>query len=224
MLIPSQVVLTYVRPSYWLSGLEITWGILTGLIATTTNARQIYAIRVLLGLCESSAWPGMMTILMHWYTPLELAKRMGFYHSCQAIGGMMSGAMQAAISSTLEGHGGIAGWRWLFIINSIMTIILGCAGFFMLPDYPNRPNPRAIWFTKEHAETAMQRLARHGKAEPKSVSWTGAKYVKHRRCFLPMTDNRFAEGHTLHYSHTSWLFCTVAQSLGITGTTTSDSS
>jgi hypothetical protein len=30
MLIPSLVVLTYVRPSYWLSGLEITWGILTG--------------------------------------------------------------------------------------------------------------------------------------------------------------------------------------------------
>jgi hypothetical protein len=26
MLIPSQVILTYVRPSFWLSGLEVTWG------------------------------------------------------------------------------------------------------------------------------------------------------------------------------------------------------
>lgn len=135
MLIPSQVILTYVRPSYWLPGLEIAWGILTGLIATVSNAHQVYAIRAFLGLCESSAWPGMMTLLskpglatsnsvwqglcqtqtdihsVHWYTPLELAKRMGFYHSCQAIGSMMSGAIQAAISSTLEGHSGIAGWR-----------------------------------------------------------------------------------------------------------------
>jgi hypothetical protein len=63
MLIPSQIVLTYIRPSYWLSGLEITWGILTGLLATTKNARQIYIIRAFLGLCESSAWPGMMTLL-----------------------------------------------------------------------------------------------------------------------------------------------------------------
>lgn len=63
MLIPSQVILTYVRPSYWLPGLEIAWGILTGLIATVNSARQVYAIRAFLGLCESSAWPGMMTLL-----------------------------------------------------------------------------------------------------------------------------------------------------------------
>jgi hypothetical protein len=47
----------------------------------------------------------------------------------------------------------------------------------MLPDMPNRPNPRAVWFTKEHAELAMLRLARHGRAEPKPVSLAGVKYV-----------------------------------------------
>lgn len=63
MLIPSQVILTYIRPSYWLPGLEIVWGVLTGLIAMTTHAKQVYVLRVFLGLCESSAWPGMMTLL-----------------------------------------------------------------------------------------------------------------------------------------------------------------
>lgn len=77
----------------------------------THNAKQVYALRAFLGLCESSAWPGMITLFMHWYTPTELAKRMGFYHSCQAIGGMMSGALQAAIQKTLHGHSGLAGWR-----------------------------------------------------------------------------------------------------------------
>jgi hypothetical protein len=62
MLIPSQIVLTYVRPSFWLPGLEIGWGVLTGLIALCKNANQIYVVRVLLGLCESSAWPGMITL------------------------------------------------------------------------------------------------------------------------------------------------------------------
>ena len=62
MLIPSQIILTYVRPSYWLPGLELLWGLLTGLVAITTNAKQIYVLRVFLGLCESSAWPGMMTL------------------------------------------------------------------------------------------------------------------------------------------------------------------
>lgn len=61
MLIPSQVILTYVRPSFWLPGLEILWGVMTGLIAMTTSAKQVYALRFFLGLCESSAWPGMMS-------------------------------------------------------------------------------------------------------------------------------------------------------------------
>lgn len=67
MLVPSQIILTYVRPSFWLSGLEITWGVLTGLLAVTHNAKQVYAIRTFLGLCESSAWPGMMTLLSRFF-------------------------------------------------------------------------------------------------------------------------------------------------------------
>ena len=112
MLIPSQVIMTYVRPSWWLPGLEIAWGVMTGLMAITTSAKQVYIIRVFLGAFESSAWPGMITLFTYWYTPTELAKRMGFYHSCQAIGNMLSGALQAAIMGTMDGHSGLAGWRW----------------------------------------------------------------------------------------------------------------
>lgn len=65
MLIPSLVILTYVRPSLWLSGLEIVWGVITGLIAMTTNSNQVYVLRAFLGLCESSAWSGMMTLFMY---------------------------------------------------------------------------------------------------------------------------------------------------------------
>lgn len=63
MLIPSQIILTYVRPSIWLSTLEIAWGVITGLIAIVHNEKQIYALRFVLGLLESSAWPGMITLL-----------------------------------------------------------------------------------------------------------------------------------------------------------------
>lgn len=59
-----------------------------------------------------------------------------------------------------------------------MTVCCGCLGLIMLPDYPNRPNPRAVWFTKRHAQFALERLARHGRAEPQPVSWAGAKYER----------------------------------------------
>ncbi|KAF7557695.1 hypothetical protein G7Z17_g397 [Cylindrodendrum hubeiense] len=176
MLIPSQIIMTHVRPSLWLSGLEIAWGVITGLIAIVHNAKQIYALRFFLGLLESSAWPGMISLLMHWYTPSELAKRMGFYHSARAVGGMLSGALQVAILDTLDGANGLAGWRWLFIINSVMTVVLGFFGFVMLPDTPNRPNPWSKWwFSAKHARIAADRLDRFGRAEARKITWAATK-------------------------------------------------
>lgn len=75
MLIPSQIIMTYVRPSLWLPGLEIGWGIVTGLVALCHNANQVYVIRVFLGLFESSAWPGMMTLFSEFYPPVPTRPR-----------------------------------------------------------------------------------------------------------------------------------------------------
>jgi hypothetical protein len=88
---------------------------------------------------------------------------------------MMSGALQVAILNTLDGKLGLAGWRWLFVINAIVTVIWGFAGFLMIPDLPNKSNPRAFWFSKEHAEISMERLKRHNRAEPKRINWADAK-------------------------------------------------
>lgn len=102
---------------------------------------------------------------------------MGFYHSCQAIGGMLSNALQTAVHTTLDGKAGLAGWRWLFVINAIMTVVFSFFGFFLLPDLPNKPNPRAFWFNEGHAKMAMERLERHHRAEPKPMSVDGVKSV-----------------------------------------------
>ena len=52
-----------------------------------------------------------------WYLPHELALRMSIYNIAQPTGAMLSGAMQGALSTNLEGVLGRAGWRWAFLIN-----------------------------------------------------------------------------------------------------------
>ena len=88
---------------------------------------------------------------------------------------MLSGALAVAIMNTLDGKNGIAGWRWLFIINCIMTICVGLCGFFILPDVPNNPNPRAFWFKKHYARLAMERLDRYGKVAPRKITFDSVK-------------------------------------------------
>lgn len=87
----------------------------------------------------------------------------------------MSGALQTAMLNTMDGRHGLAGWRWLFVINAIMTVFVGLAGFFMIPDYPHMPNPRAYWLKPEHSQMASERLERHGRAEAKRITWAAAK-------------------------------------------------
>ena len=127
------------------------------------------------GLCESSAWPGVMILFMHWYTPTELAKRMGFYHSCQALGNMLSGALQAAIMSTLDANSGLAGWRWLFIVNCIITVVWKFWASLCCRTIQTIPIRGAFWFNKQHGEMAITRLIRHKRAEPRPVTLASAK-------------------------------------------------
>lgn len=64
-LIPSQIMMLKVKAGFWLPFTELVWGILTGLCAIVTDARQMYAIRFFIGLMEASSWPGMITVFMN---------------------------------------------------------------------------------------------------------------------------------------------------------------
>lgn len=52
--IPSNIVLKKVRPSYWLSFMMISWGIVMTLMGIVKNFGGMVACRVFLGLCEVS--------------------------------------------------------------------------------------------------------------------------------------------------------------------------
>ncbi|CRK43860.1 hypothetical protein BN1723_016268 [Verticillium longisporum] len=86
--IPSNLLLTKVRPSLWIPACEVTWSVLTILLAKCTSAKQIYALRFFIGLAESTFYPGMQYIIGSWYRSDELAKRSCIFHVSGAIGTM----------------------------------------------------------------------------------------------------------------------------------------
>jgi MFS transporter, ACS family, pantothenate transporter len=60
---------------------------------------------------------------------------------------MFSGYLQAGLYKGLNGHGGLAGWRWLFISDAIISIPIAVWGFWAIPDLPS--NTRAFYLTKD---------------------------------------------------------------------------
>jgi len=89
--LPSQLIQMHIRPSLWLPLLEVIWSALVMCMAAAPNVNTIYAIRFLVGICEASAYPGMMTLLGNWYTPQELGKRSVIFQQSSAAAQMFSG-------------------------------------------------------------------------------------------------------------------------------------
>nr|KIR83204.1 hypothetical protein I308_06545 [Cryptococcus tetragattii IND107] len=174
-LIPSQIIITRVRPSLWLPALEACWGILTIATYKVTNYKQVYAIRAFTGAFEASCYPGAIMLLMSWYTPRELALRIGFYHSCQSIGSMLAGALQAAIYNSMDGRNGLSGWRWMFIIDGIVTLVVSFAGLVLIPDFPSKPNPWSFYLRPPHIALARSRAAKFRRADNKKFTFASVK-------------------------------------------------
>lgn len=73
--IPSQILLTKVRASWWIPFCQLVWTMLTFCMAAVKNSDQVVALRFFIGLFESTFYPAAMMILGSWYTPSELGKR-----------------------------------------------------------------------------------------------------------------------------------------------------
>ncbi|KAJ8125609.1 hypothetical protein O1611_g8028 [Lasiodiplodia mahajangana] len=171
--IPSNMILTKVRPSIWIPSLEVLWSVLTILLAKCQTATQIYVLRFFIGLAESAFYPGMQYVIGSWYRKDELAKRSCIFHSSGAIGTMFSGYLIAAVYK-LEGVGGFHGWQWLFIINTVISLPIAISGFFLFPDVPEIT--KAWWLTKEDIAMANKRMELEGRA--KRGKYTKAKFKK----------------------------------------------
>lgn len=123
MLYISCFVVSHIGPSVWLPGCEVMWGIVTCCLSTVTKDTQVYGLRFLVGFFEGCAWPGYFTIISAWYLPHEMALRMSLYNIAGPVGAMLSGALQGALSTNLDGSLGRSGWRWAFIINGTFYLL-----------------------------------------------------------------------------------------------------
>jgi ACS family pantothenate transporter-like MFS transporter len=111
----------------------------------------MYALRFFIGLFEACSFPGYIAMLGNWYGPKELTKRLAILLQIESIASMFSGYLQAGLYSSMNGRAGLAGWRWLFIMDAIISFPIAIWGYFGLPDRPD--NTRAFYFSEEVSAT-----------------------------------------------------------------------
>ncbi|KAF1987550.1 MFS transporter [Aulographum hederae CBS 113979] len=152
--IPSNLLLTRVRPSIYLPGCMILWGILSGMSAGVQSFGGLVTVRFFLGMVEAPYFPGALFLLSSWYTRKELALRTSILYSGSLLSGGFGGLIGAGVQSGLDGVFGIESWRWLFLLEACCTITLAIAAMFILPDYPHTTRS----FTPAERALAVKRM------------------------------------------------------------------
>jgi MFS family permease len=155
MQVPSNLFLNKVgKPAVYLSCAMVVWGLISALTATATSYGGLLAIRFFLGFVEAAYFPGCLYFLSSWYTRKELGFRTAMLYSGSLISGAFSGLIAAGILSGMDGARGISAWRWLFIIEGVVTIGVAFIAVFTLPNFPRT----TAWLTEEERQLAVWRL------------------------------------------------------------------
>ena len=136
-MIPNNLMLLIVPPRVWLSFCTFSWGLLTLGMYRVSSYQHCCVLRFFQALFESCTFAGTHLILGSWYKEHELPIRSAIFTSSGLIGSMFSGFMQVKIFNNLNGVQGLAGWRWLFIIDFCITVPIAIYGFVFFPGVPD---------------------------------------------------------------------------------------
>ncbi|OJD10546.1 hypothetical protein ACJ73_09761, partial [Blastomyces percursus] len=163
--IPSNVLLKKLKPHVWLSGCMFGFGLITLCQGLVQNYAGLLVTRFLLGVFETGMFPGCFYLLGMWYQRTEAQKRFSFFFSSTTLAGAFGGMLASAIGK-MDGMRGYLGWRWIFILEGLLTCVVSFAFFFMIPDFPEDVK----WLNKEERSFIRAKLAKDVGAAGHEVS------------------------------------------------------
>ncbi|UQC91584.1 major facilitator superfamily transporter [Colletotrichum lupini] len=137
MQIPSNMLITRIQPGMYMSAWMLIWAVVSGCTALVQNYGGLVACRFFLGITEA-----------------PVASRIALLYCAQILATGLSSLIAAGIFAGMDGLNGIAGWRWLFIVEGAATGLVALFGFWLLPNTPLTTR----WLNDRERELAHSRM------------------------------------------------------------------
>lgn len=131
--VPSNLVLKKITPRIWLSCLTFAWGVISMCLGFTQNFAGFVVVRAFLGIAEGGLLPGMILYLSGMYTRADLALRIGLFYTAASLSGAFGGLLARGLAE-IGTHGGLSSWRWIFVIEGLLTVVASVIAFLLLPN------------------------------------------------------------------------------------------
>ena len=133
--IPSNVLLEKVGARRWIARIMVSWGILSAAMVFVNSSTTFYVLRFMLGVAEAGFFPGIILYLTYWFPATERGKCISRFMTAIPLSGLIGAPISGALLD-MNGTLNIAGWKWMFLLEALPSILMGFYVFLFLPDGP----------------------------------------------------------------------------------------
>lgn len=143
------------------------WSTVSWAQAFMTDRSTFYATRALIGMCEGGFIPGTILFATYFYKSNELSVRLALFWSTLNVARVISALLAAGLLE-MRGVAGKPGWFWLFLLEGILTFVIGLFAFLYLPQSPVDTKSvlcRKAWYSDREQRIMINRLLRDDPAK-----------------------------------------------------------
>ncbi|KAL3454967.1 major facilitator superfamily domain-containing protein [Aspergillus heterothallicus] len=148
-----------IGPRIFLSTIVITWGATLVGFAYSPNWQTLAGLRALLGVLEAGFFPGTVYLLSCWYSRYEVQKRYSFFYLIGCVASALSGILAYGFSQMAPLQG-LGGWQWIFIMQGVLTFIVGILCMIFVVDFPDKGHNAWGFLNERECAFILRRLNR----------------------------------------------------------------
>ncbi|OCT54833.1 putative transporter [Cladophialophora carrionii] len=167
--LPSGLISKKLGPDIWIPFIILAWSIVSASQAGLSGKTGYYVCRALLGLLMGgfigliASQPDTVLYITYWYKSRELPIRLSWFwtvlSTCNIVGSLLAaGILQ------MRGIHGWSGWQYLFLIEGVITGVVGILSWGLMPASPCQTaswfRGRNGWFTEHEEKILVNRLLR----------------------------------------------------------------
>jgi MFS family permease len=153
--VPSNLAMYRFGARRWLARIMLTWGLMAAATALAVGPYSFYVIRFLLGVGEAGFFPGVIFFLTLWFPAQYRTRVLAWFTVSTPLSSLVGGPLSAWLLQ-FDGHLGLAGWQWMFIVEGVPACLLGVLVLKMLADKPQD----ATWLPVEQRDALQGALDR----------------------------------------------------------------
>nr|WP_246023222.1 MFS transporter [Nocardia yunnanensis] len=213
--VPSNLALHRFGARRWIARILVTWGVIASAMAFVPNGATLIVLRFLLGVAEAGFFPGILLYLTYWFPQRQRARVVALFMTAVPISTALGATLSSLVLQWGDGVFGLSGWRFMFLVEGIPSLLLAVVTWFYLTDRPER----ATWLEPTEREWLTAELAAEDERRTAGHHWTVRKSLTHPRIlglalvyagivyglyalgfFLPTIINGFQQQYGTHYS------------------------